>query len=316
MPQDRDQPGFPALQLGQQHVAEQVVVAIPLPLPVQRHQQQVRLGQIGQGGTRSGQVEHGLAERAGQPLQYRGPGQELPLPPGDPLQELRLHVLGHQPVPPAKRHHRTRQRAALAQVQGRQVQPGRPPFGPPVQLGHVVLAEHHLSGAQQLFCLTAGQRQVTGTDLQNPALGPQSRDPQGRLVPPGERQPRPSGHVIGQHRQRGPALPVAQQVHIIDDQDERRGHARERRSQAWHHRAGHRARRRGQRVEHPIADRLHRIEGLGHVAEQDLRVVVRLVDRHPREGLAVVLRPLRQQGGLPVTRRGDHRHDRAGNPAR
>jgi hypothetical protein len=41
-PQHRDQAGFAAFQPGQQHVTEQMVVAVPLPPPVQRHQQQVR----------------------------------------------------------------------------------------------------------------------------------------------------------------------------------------------------------------------------------------------------------------------------------
>jgi len=38
----------------------------------------------------------------------------------------------------------------------------------------------------------------------------------------------------------------------------------------------------GQRVKHPPADRLDGIERLGDVGEQDLRVVVLLVGRHPR----------------------------------
>ena len=47
-------------------------------------------------------------------------------------------------------------------------------------------------------------------DLQKLALGAQPRDPQRRLGPPGEHQPRPGRHVIGQHRQRGPAFGVVQ----------------------------------------------------------------------------------------------------------
>ena len=35
-PQFRDQAGLHALQLGEQHIPEQVMVAVPLPSPVQR----------------------------------------------------------------------------------------------------------------------------------------------------------------------------------------------------------------------------------------------------------------------------------------
>ena len=90
----------------------------------------------------------------------------------------------------------------------------------------------------------------------------------GGSVRPASTSRDPVRHVIGQHRQRGPALPVVQQVHVIQHQHHRRGHRRERRPQPRHHRAGHRTHRRGQRLEHPPADRLHRIQRRCDVAEQ------------------------------------------------
>ena len=63
-------------------------------------------------------------------------------------------------------------------------------------------------------------------------------------------------------------------------------------------------------IEYPLADRLHRIERLRDIGEQDLRIVVGFVDRHPGEGLAVALGPLGQDGRLPVAGRRDHRGDR------
>ena len=182
------------------------MVAVPLPPPVQRHQQQVGPGQLRQGRGGPGQLEHRLAQRPGHPLQHRGPGQEHPLPAGDPGQELRLHVLAHQPVIAAEGDRRARQRAALPQVKSRQVQPGRPALGPPVQLRHLIRAQRHLGVAQQRRRLVQGQRQIPGADLQDPALGAQPRDPQRRLGPARQRQPRAGRHMIGQHRQRGPAL--------------------------------------------------------------------------------------------------------------
>ena len=89
-------------------------------------------------------------------------------------------------------------------------------------------------------------------------------------------------------------------MHVVQDQHHGRGHRRESRPQPGDDRAGHRTHRGGQRVEHPLIDRLDRIERFRDIAEQDLRVVVCLVDRHPREGLAVTLGPLRQQRRLAV----------------
>ncbi len=183
-----------------------------------------------------------------------------------------------------------------------------------MQRSHLGLTQHDSRVAHQCGRLLTGQRQVGRADLGDPALGPQPRHPQRRLVPAGQHQPRAVRDVIGQHRQRGPALPVAQQVHVIEHQHHRHRHRRERRPQPGHHRTGHRTGGRGQRVEHRPAHRLHRIQRLRDVAEQHLRVVVCFVGRYPREGLAVVLGPLRQQRGLPVPGRRDHRDDRAGVP--
>ena len=184
------------------------MVAVPLPPPVQRHQQHVRPGQLGQGGGGSGQVQRRLAQRSGHPVQDCGPGQELPLLAGDPRQQLRLHVLAHEPVGAAEGDRRVRQRAAFPQGQRRQVQPGRPPLGALVQGGQVFLAQRHLRGAQQHGRLLASQRQVRRADLGDPAFRAQPRDPCRRGIPPSEHQAATGRHMIGQHRQRGPALPV------------------------------------------------------------------------------------------------------------
>jgi len=79
-----------------------------------------------------------------------------------------------------------------------------------------------------------------------------------------------------------------------------------------HDRAGHRTRRGSQRVKYPPINRLHRIERFRDVPQQDLRIIVPLTHRDPREDLVAALGPLRQQRRLPITPRRHHRHDRAG----
>ena len=163
---------------------------------------------------------------------------------------------------------------------------------------------------QQRGCLLTAHRQVSRADLEDPALRPQPGDAQRRGVAARQHQPRPWRDVIGQHRQRVAAFGVAQQVHVVEHQHHRDGHRQERRPQPRHHRAGHRAGRRGERLEHPLVDRLHRVQRRRHVAEQDLRVVVPVVYGHPGERLPVELGPLCQQRRLAVPGRRDHRHDR------
>jgi hypothetical protein len=156
-PQHRDHARLQPLELGQQHIAEQVVVAVPLPPPIQRYQQQVRPGQLGQGRGRPGSSQHRLDQRPGHALQHRGLGQERALPRRDAGQELRLHVLAHQSVIARERDRCGAQRASRPQGQRRQVQPDRPSLGSLVQLGHLVLAERYLRGGQQRGRLREGQ---------------------------------------------------------------------------------------------------------------------------------------------------------------
>jgi hypothetical protein len=163
-------------------------LSVPLSPPVERHEQQVRPGQLGQDRAGPGQLEHLLAQRPAYLLQHRGLGQEHPLPAGDPGQELRLHVLTHQPVIPAEGNRGPPDRAALPQVQRRQVQPGRPALGPLVQLGYLGIVQRHAGVAQQRCRLLTGQRQILRADLGDPALRAQPRDLQRRPSPAGQDQ--------------------------------------------------------------------------------------------------------------------------------
>ena len=121
--------------------------------------------------------------------------------------------------------------------------------------------------------------------------------------------------MIGQHRQRGPAFRLCSACtssrtsttgEVIDENADPSRGTTEPGSELTGEASASNTR---------SIDRLDRIERFRDVAEQDLRVVVPFVDRHPRERLAVALGPLRQQRRLPVTRRRDHRHNRAGSPA-
>jgi len=215
------------------------MVAVPLAAPVQRHQQQIRPGQTRQDRGRPGLVQHRLAQRPAHPLQHRGPGQEHPLLRRDPRQKLGLQVRADQLVLAGERRHRVGQRTPVPQRQRRQVQPGRPSLGPLVQLSHLLRAQADPRPTQQRCRLRHRKRQVAGADLQDPARGAQPRHRQRRRVPPGQHQLRAIRHVVGQYRQRGPALCAVQHVHVVQHQHYRRGHRRRRGPQTPHHRPGH-----------------------------------------------------------------------------
>ena len=116
--------------------------------------------------------------------------------------------------------------------------------------------------------------------------------------------------MISQHRQRLPALPVHQQMHIINHQHHRHRHRPERRPQPRHHRPRHRTPRRRQRRKHPPPHRLHPIQRPRHTPKQHPRIIIPLIHRHPPERPAPPPRPLRQHRRLPVPRRRHHRHNR------
>src|SRR4051812_45734624 len=65
-----------ANELGLQRFSEQVVQTEPLCFPVESYDEHVRLGQLTQLCFCAGQARHGVAERAGELLQYRRASEE------------------------------------------------------------------------------------------------------------------------------------------------------------------------------------------------------------------------------------------------
>ena len=73
----RDQLGLDATELGGQELPVEGVVAVPLAPPVEGHQELVGGLEIPQAGLRARTAEDGIAQRAGQVVEDRGPAQEL-----------------------------------------------------------------------------------------------------------------------------------------------------------------------------------------------------------------------------------------------
>ena len=254
------------------------MVAVPLAPPVQGDQQKVRLRQICQGRTGSIHVEYRLAQRGAHALQHRGLSQEHSLPPGDPRQELRLHVVFYEPVVAAEGGHGGGgEPPSLRFSAGRY----RPVAHPSVRRWSSATT----SSSKVRFTLRS--RDDVSPEVSARSLGPISRilpsAVAGRSAAAGwSGQPSPalsrSAHDL-------PApttptgIPDCPKRALVQNKHDRQGHRPEGRAEPGDDRTGDRTRRRGQGVEHPIIERLDCIESFRDVGEEDLRIVVTFVDR-------------------------------------
>ena len=92
------------LELGTQQLPEEVVVAVPRPVAVQREQEHVRARERLQDRGGAALLEHRVAEGSRQPLEHRGPRQEAKGLRGHVRKQLRAQIVGHQAIASGERH--------------------------------------------------------------------------------------------------------------------------------------------------------------------------------------------------------------------
>ena len=93
-----DEIGLAPLQLGEEEVSKLVVVPVPIALPIERHDEEVRLHERLELVRRSRGLEHCIAQWAAHPLQHCGPGQEADVARAQPGQVLEVEVVDHESV--------------------------------------------------------------------------------------------------------------------------------------------------------------------------------------------------------------------------
>ena len=86
------------LQLGAQQVAEEMVVSVPLAVPIECDEQQVRVRERLQHRARAGGVEHRVAQRPAQAIEDGRSRQEPDLGVREAREQLGPQVVRHQPV--------------------------------------------------------------------------------------------------------------------------------------------------------------------------------------------------------------------------
>ena len=197
------------------------------------------------------------------------------------------------------------------QGQRGQVQPDRPPLGPPDQLVDLRVGEPDTGRLQQGPRLLPVHRQLADPDLHHLALSAQQRHRQRRRAPGGQRQLRPRGKPQRPARRPRPGTPGSRATPGGRGPGQPAGSSPRPRTPTGAPRWP-RPRRPGEARawNDPRVDRLDPVQRDGDVGQQHHRVVVALVDRDPSHPVPLARAPLGQQGRLAVAGRGDDTDDR------
>ena len=147
-----------------------MVVPVPLPVGVQRHQEQVGARQRLQHRRGAALLEDRVAERPRHPLENGGPREEAKLVRGQVREQLRLQVVGHETVAPGERRRALRLDPPRPDRQRGEIETCGPALGLLGELGDLVVRQVHAGRVEQLARLRLGHAQIVRA--RSPASGP------------------------------------------------------------------------------------------------------------------------------------------------
>ena len=314
-----DPVGMPGSQTGTQCVGEQVVVAIPPALVVERDDEQVLALEGLQHQLTVGAPSQGVAKPAGQLVEHGGVEQERAHLVRLAAQNLLDKVVEDEPMASGERLDKpgdvSRPLGGARMGPGRQrrqLQPGRPPLGARLERGHecgLQLQPHHL--VEEHLRFIGGEPEVRRPHLDELATRTQTRQRERRVGPSAHRQRDLRRQVLQEEGHRlmhgGPVDHVVvverhhhgtgKDVEIVDQADQD--------GLGWRGAAGL---QQGERVDTSLG-----FGGLnrGHeVGQEHSEIGVARVESQPRHSALHRLRrqPLRQKSGLaePSRRRDQH----------
>ena len=195
---------------------------------------------------------------------------------------------------------------AIAGCERAQPDARRPALAALEQVGGLHVRERGIRPAQERVALARAQRQIGGPQLEQLPARAKPCDRQAGREAAHERQRGSRRDVGGQGRDRLGRVAGAEQVSVVDDENDVPGRAQPGCEPGQVRRPVLRpARGRGGAV-----GRSDAFECRGEPPEQDGRVVVGLVDREPCERTGVALGPLRRERRLAVAGRCRHGHER------
>ena len=171
-----------ASQLEREQVREQVVVAKPRSLRVQRHHERARVLQLAQDPLRPRAPGQPVGQRTAHPLQYRGPQQQ----PADllrlALEHLGQQVLGHRALTAREAGRQALRVRIPRQRQRGEPQTRRPPLGSRDQRLKRAVGQTHARRLQQRTRLLRREAQILTPDLGQLPLHPQPVQPQPQIA--------------------------------------------------------------------------------------------------------------------------------------
>ena len=257
----------------------------------------------------------GVTQRAAEPLEHRGLKQERAYLFTLVLEDLFGQEVQDVAVAAGERGREPGGIGLPAQRQGRQLQPGGPPLGAGGQRRHRRFRQAHAGHGhplpEQRRRLVRGESQLRGAQLGQLPAAPQPGQHQRRVAAAGQHQAQPRRPVLDQEPERLVHCRRVDQVVVVEHQQRL---ARIRPGGQFVDQRGHQAlvrRRRGRAEEraHPSGEPRPRLVQRGHtMAPEPRRIVIANVQRHPRHRLLAAPRPVGQQDGLAVPRRGADQH--------
>ncbi len=207
--------GVTACQFTAQHVAEEVVEAVPASRAIERQQEEVGLLDLGDHRRRIVPFEDGVAQRGAQALQDRGPKEE-----GQPaLGLLRQELLGEE-VDDAAVVGRAGDVVLVgrAEREGCEGDHGGPAFGAVDDRLECATVEGDAGGLQQAVDLGSGEGEIRGTDLQQVTPGAWVCEREPRHPTGCDEEPCARWDVIAQVPHDRDAALILDEVQVVEDE--------------------------------------------------------------------------------------------------
>jgi hypothetical protein len=294
-----------------QYVGEQVVVAVPGALGVQRDQEQVGALEVLQHRGPIGPAEDRVAQGAGEPVEDGGSQQEVAHSGGLPCKDLVGKVVDDEPVAAGERLdevHDLGPSRDRAQRQCGELKAGDPALGAlfeGIDIGGVEIQLHRL--VEELLRLLPGEAEVGTADLDELPAAAQPRQGQWRVGAGGDHQVQLIGNVVEEEGHGLVHVGCSDDVVVVQDEDPL--HLRRVFSGAGHG-VDQRCESGGRVAGQGLEDRCrlevyaNRFEGRHQVRQEPRQVVVPVVEGEPpgayvRVSFTQLGDQVAEHGGLP-----------------
>ena len=174
--------GLLVRQVGAQHIAKEVVIAVPLAAVVERHEEQVGPVERFERGLASVLLGDGIAQRTRQTVQNRGVQQEFAHVVRLPLEHLLDQVVHDVAVVTCESFDEVRDVVATLHRERRQLECRDPAFGPPFEDAELVWREMQAHDVVEVRRrLVRREPQIGRADLDELAASAQTSQRQWRV---------------------------------------------------------------------------------------------------------------------------------------